>query len=244
MRLKKFLLTAALGGLALLGANSARGNSIVITPSDAAGTPVGNVNFPNTYTPVNLGNGTYEYYYRVAITPQNTLQTGDFFSILDFSGLVLSPAPTFAPSPFTLTGATAANFAFSTVTPPILLDSGTAFNESLKDNPTVLNVTFTYTGATTLNSANATMAQFDSTGTLVVLGVITARSTLFTPRVDGYIGQDHTTTSIASTSQNGADTLVPGLANGTEAPLPTAAWGGMALIGLLGGTRLRRAKQA
>src|SRR5260221_14543090 len=80
MRLKKFLLTAALGGLALFGANSAQANSIVITATDALNTTSFPPGLPTPLVPPLFGGNSY-YYYRVSITANNQWKAGDFASI-------------------------------------------------------------------------------------------------------------------------------------------------------------------
>ncbi len=244
MRLKKFLLSAALGGLALLGANSAQANSIIITATNALNTmsfPPDLVTPPQLVPP--LVGGNYDYYYRVSITPNNQWNAGDFASIFDFSGLVAG-SYTFTPT----TWAASFGGTFTTSTPGLTsginVDMGAMTLVATQDNAAVQNLVVTYNGPTTITSLNANLAGgiFDGSG--YILGFIKASSTLFTPRIDGYVGQDHVTPT--QESENGAQTLVPGLPGGGELPLPlpTAAWGGMALIGLLGTKRLRRGKQA
>src|SRR6266550_747490 len=88
MRLKKFLLSAALGGLALLGANSAQANSIIITNVSSADH---SITFPATAggaTALGATTGNGVFAYRITLSLENTLVDGDYFSIFDFSGYI------------------------------------------------------------------------------------------------------------------------------------------------------------
>ena len=77
--------------------------------------------------------GNYRYTYGVVLTSDSTLQTGDFFTVYDFSGFV--EGSNVQPD----------GFAFSTS-----LSGGTPGGITATDDPTVENLTWTYTGTDTL----------------------------------------------------------------------------------------------
>lgn len=84
----------------------------------------------NAITPVT---GGYEFSYTASVASGSRVNTGDYFTIYDFNGYVAGSA--FAPALWSITvGATG-------ITPA---------GQLVTDSPTVLNITFTYTGASTI----------------------------------------------------------------------------------------------
>jgi len=240
--MKKFFLAAALGGLALLGVQNAQANSIIITATDSTGTASYTVG--DVFTPPANGSN-FDYFYRLAITPTNQMNQNDFAEVFDFSGYVPGTIQ-FTPSAFSSSFGGTFSATVQTLTTGINIEPGSVNAVLTLDNPAVFNLVVTYNGLTPITSGTFTNLAFpggkDGSGN-VILGILKGTSTLFTPRIDGYVAQDHFGNVEA---ENTGTTFVPGLPGGGELPLPlpTAAWGGMALIGLLGGSRLRRAKKA
>jgi len=244
MRLKKFFLSAALGGLALLSADNARANSIIITNINAAHTTTYAATDGALLAPDTAG-GVFNY--RITLSLFNTLEDGDYFSIFDFSGYIPGTAmfmadpwmAQFTPGPSTFSGFTTAS--------PVPTELSSIGLVATTDNPAVNDLTFIYHGGRVDSANNIGATHF---GNEVLLGYVTAKSTLVTPRIDSYLARDHTAGGPPpggdNPSENPGQLLVPGLPGGGELPLPlpSAAWGGMALIGLLGTKRFRRAKQA
>lgn len=107
-----------------------------------------------TFFPPPLGAGPYTFNYGVNVTADQKIVTGNFFTIYDFAG-------------FTGTTAQPAGWTFTSsllgVNPPFVAPA---------DDPTIPNLTFTYTGSTI-------------TGPFV-LGVFSADSTLNTTTTDNF----------------------------------------------------------
>jgi hypothetical protein len=102
----------------------------------------------------------FRYSYGVVLTSDSTLKTGDYFTIYDFAGYV--PGTNVQPAGFTLSSA----------------KSGpTPTGIAPVDNPSIPNVTWTYTGPTT-TVGQAILGTFavDSTFGSTVDGVFTAQT--------------------------------------------------------------------
>lgn len=93
---------------------------------------------PTSIFPTITGSGPYTYTYLINVTNGETVTTGDFFTFVDFNGLVAGSetAPTNFTATETMTGPVATGFS-GTATPAV-------------DSASVPNVTYTYTGATPL----------------------------------------------------------------------------------------------
>jgi PEP-CTERM motif-containing protein len=77
--------------------------------------------------------GNFRYTYGVVLTSDSTLHTGDFFTVYDFSGFVAG------------SNVQPANFTFSSAA-----TGQTPSGISVVDDPGTTNLTWTYTGATTV----------------------------------------------------------------------------------------------
>lgn len=183
-----------------------------------------------------LDAGMFLWSYSASVTgntpgPSSAVIFGDYFAILDVSG---QTAATIGRT--TLAG-TPAGWAYSA---PTVTPWTATFGPLASDTP-VLNAQWTYTGAGTFfNDA--------------LLGTFVLRSTIgaiFPPGgpLHTYGGDD---TSAApgpvvtgTPKTNFAQVSAPGpFGPGTPVPLPAAGFAGMALFGLIGGKRLRQARQA
>ena len=159
------------------------------------------------------------YGYDVSLSAGSTIQTGDFFTLIDFGSLFGSSAPAgwVASSPLQTTF----------TAPPLNTIPNIPF-----DDAGIANVTFTYTGLSTIDN---------STGVVnLSIGDFTATSDATLDALISFGAQDHLNGNSVS---NGGLVLGPTGAR-TLVPLPAAAWGGLALFGLLGGSYLKRRKAA
>lgn len=159
-----------------------------------------------------LGNGTYEWAYGATLSAGSEIQQGNFFEIVNF-GDVLGIA---TPSNWSATTQD-----FSQVSGA---DVQLAFNNLPADNSNT-NVLFTY-GGPQVGSATAPTD----------LGLFKIISPLGSAMAGAIIGNDHQYVSgsgVGPSQTNFGPTAVP-------VPLPAAAWGGMALLGLLGAARFRK----
>jgi len=108
----------------------------------------------------------FQFNYTATVTGDQRVETGDFFTIYDFNGLV----PNSATMP--------ANWSFSS-----LLIGVTPSRVNPPDDPTILNITFTYTGTTPIigpaplgtfsavsNFGQSHPGYFAAEGTLILLG--------------------------------------------------------------------------
>lgn len=171
-----------------------------------------------------------EFAYNVTITAGTEVRNGDGFVIYDFAGyqstLVGLPG-------FTVTTANSGSGAFAFTT---ALGSNNAAFAAAFDDPTATNVIFTRTGGTLF---------IDPTPGNDLVQTIRLRSIFNTAAIDivsfvseDSTGQTATNNPLIGSSAQGALT-VPAVI-----PLPAAAWGGMALFGLVAGGRLRKSKKA
>jgi hypothetical protein len=164
----------------------------------------------------------FQYLYDVDVEQNETLNTGDFFTFFDVNGLVANTeiAPTGWSYMTNLTGPTATGT--SSVSTP------------LTDNPNIENVTFTYTGSTSVDGFQSLgNFGFDSTDPLGTAA-------------EGFSAIAQVTTTPSSTNSNSTYYLGP---SGTPAvpEANTAALTGFGAIGLMGlmlRTRKSRSNQA
>ena len=162
-----------------------------------------------------LGNGTFEWAYGATLSAGSEIAAGNFFEILDF-GTVLGVTPN--------TNWTATTQSFSQVSGA---DIQLAFNGLPADTANT-NVLFQYAGP-----------QIGSATAPTNLGIFKIISDEGSPMLGAIIGNDHQFVSgsgLGRSQTNFGPTAVP-------APLPAAAWGGMALLGLLGAARVRKSKK-
>jgi len=160
--------------------------------------------FANTITPTSspviTGAGPYTWTYSVNLTGNSTINTGDYFAIFDFFGFVAAsntqPAGwTFSSSP-------------TTVCPAGVGGVCTSF-----DDPGVVNLTWTWTGAPITN-----VDLVEGTP----LGSFAAVSTSNIPRNDWFISQD---------DDNQTGTPNEGSAGNTNVPTPTPEPTSLLLLG-------------
>jgi len=223
MRLRKyFAALVAAAGLLAVSATSATANSIVVTN-----------------TSITNGVGFRDFTYTVELTFANEVEGNsgnpDFFTIFDFQGLIS----------LTTTGLVNTDFTFSNPltgkTPALLVATA-----GLADDPTLRNLSFTK-NAGVIENNNI------STGLNMSLGTIVARTSVANPIANNpgetYVYQDTTRIMVGSPpvlvvagkGQDAHNTTVPFDINGPfETPLPSAACGGLGLMGLLGIRRVRR----
>ncbi len=146
------------------------------------------------------GAGPFGYSYDIGITPSDSIVTGDFFRIYDFLGY---DGVSSSPADWTLT-VTDSN----PVPPPnVILSHG--------DDPTVENLTWTYTGTTTITGAT-TIPGFNAESVDDLLGGL-----------KDYVGRD--TQATGPTAGSNVDSVgsvqVPGLPQGVPEPASLAVLG-------------------
>ncbi len=162
--------------------------------------------------------GSGEFIYDASLTSssstQTQVQTGDFFTILDFG-------------PATSISAPAGWSASQALVGPVGLF------QAPPDSPTVLNLTFTYSGT----AITAMMGQS------VDLGDFTAYSTGKGVITGYYSAQDHEYDSSSpgsyDTSGNSSSVGVPiGFGPPPPLPLPASVWGGIVLLGMFASAKM------
>ncbi len=187
--------------------------------------------FPTTSP---AGGGNTNYSYQISVTPDNQIESGDFFTLVDMTGFV-----TVASMP---TGWTLFNSAGIATTPAgpsstlfgLTLIATKAGDVGVLDSPSTPDLTFQYSGSTLGGASTATMV-----GTFV----ITSTRSLFNLTGSTIVGSDHETTD-GLPGQNGDPYISPGdTAPPLSAPLPAAAWGGMSLLGAFGVGKLARRRK-
>ncbi len=176
--------------------------------------------------------GNTNYTYQVVVTANNQVNTGDFFTLVDMTGYVsVVSVPT---------GWTLFNAAVDATTPagapltlgPLTIVATFAGGVGVLDSG-AMDLTFQYTGATTLGGAavNTPLGAF----------VIASTKSLFNLTGSTIVGSDHQTgTGLAG--ENGDPYVTPG-DSALPVPLPAAAWGGMSLLGALGAGKLVRRRK-
>jgi hypothetical protein len=153
--------------------------------------------------------------YTVFVTPLAEIRTDDFFVVIDFAGYV--DGSIFAPTGWAATVEQTTD-AFET---------GTGTITPVNDGG-AMNLRFTRTGGTIPNPPiGAFLSGFGAITTLDGVGPTTI------------VAQDHSTLT-GDTAGNTSVAFAPA----GIVPLPAAAWGGMALFGVLGGVKLRRSRQS
>jgi hypothetical protein len=185
---------------ALVLSTSALANTITVTP-----------------TPVIAGAGPYTWAYLVQLEGQSQVNPGDFFTIFDFEGLIAGSqnSPGFWTPSSSLLGDCPAQ-------PPFPALCGVA------DDPTVPNLTWTYTGIVPLLGPGLNAQP-------ITLGIFGARSIYGLPRSDFWVSQDQ---------DNQLVPPVPAEAAGGNTNVPTAVPEPATLLllgsGLLAVARMRR----
>jgi hypothetical protein len=191
------------------------------------------------------GSGFWAWTYSASVTGATVASSeviaGDYFAILDFGGQTAATiAKTMAgPNPAGWTYATGGHI--NPLFTPVPFNSGTQTGWSLLgglingfDSAAIANAQWTYDG---------------TAGTFVndsLLGSFTVWSTIGRPPPGPLhvYGGDDTEVATGNPKSNFATVSAPGAFGPTPVPLPAAGFAGMALFGLIGGKRLRQARQA
>jgi hypothetical protein len=207
-----------LGAAAVVGVgNYAHANTIYFDLTGQVSLYHGNPNFPAYIaTPgVTPNGGGFDYHYAGTLNTDSTLVSGSFFTVYDFAGYVTVLS-------------TPANWSFTSqvtgVTPPL----------TTPPDGLLTNITFTYTGPTITLSPIQTP---------VDLGLFTIHSVIGNPSsVVTYASYDvQTSTGVSSGNVN--TTIGPDVTRGNPTPLPAAAWGGLSMMGGLGGLGILRRRK-
>jgi hypothetical protein len=175
--------------------------------------------------PTSLGGGVFKYDYDIAISAQSALIAGDSFVIFDFAGYV--PGSAVAPD---------ATHWTTTVENVSSLGGALSLPASFSDNPFLPNLRFVYNENSPTVLGDVTQPYAD---TVIPNGQFSANSIYGNWHEGDYLSHDHRYSGdpaiLGSAQHNFARTDVP------LVPLPAAAWSGMAMLGLLGATRVRKA---
>jgi len=197
--MKNVLRRLAFAGVSALGiaafVNSADANSI-FAPNPPAVTPVGS---------------NFRWDYDIVVSQGSEVQAGDAFTIYDFAGYVGISGCLPAGWTLTSTNPDSPDYLFQT--------------RASTDNPTITDLTLTYSGATTGSTSGNT-----SLGTFSFLSIYGNRADSF------FEDQDHTIFNGQAQTDN-HNTQVP-----VGVPVPAALWGGLALLGSLFGAKVIRRK--
>lgn len=165
--------------------------------------------------PVAQGGGIFRYTYDASLAPDQQIQTGDYFAIIDFAGYV--PGSVFS---------TNANFAATaqlTTTPPQF--------QAFPDDPTIQNLLFTYTGATPTTGPVLDLGDFGANSTSTIAGSIVMTAEAHKEAVQG--SGNYTLRAGNSTFVQGPVAAVP-----EPATMTMLGFGALSLVGF--GIRRRR----
>jgi len=213
MRFGRFM-AAAFGAAALFlaGANDAQAESIIVLNGG-----------------MTTSGGTTTFTYNVFLTPVNHAESGDFFTIFDFEERVGSAS--IVSNPAGVSG----NFSYPATG---VLPAGSPANTAgslpglLGDSTGVDNITFTFDATTVSAPANPL-------GQNLLLFSFEVASTATGTNLDTYVAQDHTLLNAVANNQG--NVIVAFSPDGPQTvPVPAAMWGGMALMGLIAGGKLRK----
>ena len=186
-----------------------------------------------------LGGGNYHWTYVVALAPAENARPGlnpTASSTYNAATGTVSLTATDYASFFTFYDVNAnATVSNVTVTGPYAIDSAALgvtpsnVNPIPPDSATSTNYTFYYTGASTLLGPETIFVGFDTNTNLFGLGAYSsdAENGLLTLTNDG----------------NGGALILPNTQGQVVTPLPASAFGGMALLGLLGIGRFVKARR-
>jgi hypothetical protein len=182
------------------------------------------VNF--TGETVVAGNSFFSYDLSLGGSASNSveLQTNDFATIIDFGPA--NPVVGYSGA-FIADWSVSQNFVGPIPTTPLNL------NPVANDNPTVLDLTFTWIGPTT--PLGGTTGSLDL-GTFTVQSGTNATQT----STSNYVSTDEEGGPVFLPADEIGTTIVPFGQPGNLTPLPSSAWGGLALFGLLGCGALSR----
>lgn len=211
MKLKTMLI-AALGGIGMLCASQARADTLQVTFAGAT-----------------LVGSNVTYHYAAHLTPGSKIQDypgdeHDVVAIYDFEGLVGTPSFTGVAPGAAYTFTSSADGATTEVPVP---NTGPGALLGAADLA-LDDIRFSYTGATIINVLPVNL----------LVGFFNVTSQYGTATNDTYYSTDTIPTGFEGhfgnvlVARSGGDTSV--------LPLPTAAMGGVGLMGLLGGIRRRR----
>jgi hypothetical protein len=205
----------------------------------------------------NLGGGVYQYSYTLSLDQLNQVHQNDGVVVFDFDGYIANSYSA------TWKFAAGNTFNFSYGNGPTTIAPTTtetvaliAAGGGLGDNPFVGDLILTYSGGdagwVSNTPTQTTQGMADSPNVVpgvdtvlgqLILGTFTVNSTLKDPRTDSYYAQDHNVSN-STLDQNQGQVLVAGQPGGMEpGPLPSAAWGGMGLLGILFGSRSLRSRR-
>jgi hypothetical protein len=172
--------------------------------------------------------GTTDFIYSVELTKANSgtnevrdaagtpISGGDYFSVADFAGYNGS---TFVPTGVgTWTGSTEAT---------TTLETSTGNTTIPGDDAGLLNVRYDY------NAGGPTI-----TGSPTALGTLTINSLYSTTTLEGFGGRYTHSNGLTTSQANVGATIVA-----AAVPLPPAAWGGLALLGVCGLSAWNRRRQ-
>jgi len=197
-------------------------------------------------TVTNVGPNDNKYTYNPIVTSTSSVQAGslnstlttyvagqaDFFILVDFNGYIAGTA--FAPTGWVVTdtnntyGTPLGGGFFNVPTGTTASNSQTFF-----DDPSVPDLLFSYVRGSEIDG-EALLGQFGGDSTFAAF--------TFDSLLEA---QDHQGTGGSAGTIGNADLyLAPGPNVGsTPTPLPAAAWGGMGLMGLLGGMKMMRRRR-
>jgi len=195
----------AMTALAVVGMGSARANIDPIAPA--------------TPTVTLQGDGTFLYSYPVEVTTAETLISGSYFTFFDVNGLVANSAFATPGVAVPTGGSFAATYNFLG---PVATGNG-GNTAPTADDPTLKNVTFTYTGGDVVG-APTTIGTFGFRSTIGT----TARNNVSFSAVAEQTGSNPLKMDTNSAFYSGPVTTVP-----EPASVIPFALGGLGLLGLI-----------